>query len=159
MKITIICIGKIKEKFYRDAVLEYLKRLSRYSKTQIKEADDEPLSENASEAAKEAVLLKEGERINKLIPSGAFVIVLDSHGKKMDSEGFSKFMEDLGVRGQGNICFIIGGSVGINEGIKNKADIMISFSDMTFPHQLMRVILLEQIYRGFRIMKGEPYHK
>lgn len=159
MKITIITVGKIKEKFYRDAIDEYAKRLSKYCKLEIKEVQDEKTPDNASEAVNQQILAKEGERIRNLIPKDSHVIVLAIEGKKYDSVGFAKMIENAGIRGVSNITFIIGGSLGIQEEIKHLAQGSISFSDMTFPHQLMRVILLEQIYRGYRIISGEPYHK
>ena len=159
MKITIITVGKIKEKFYRDAIDEYSKRLSKYCKLEIKEVQDEKTPDNASETVNQQILAKEGERIRNLIPKDSYVIVLAIEGKKYDSVGFAKMIENAGIRGVSNITFIIGGSLGIQEEIKCFAQGSISFSDMTFPHQLMRVILLEQVYRAYRIMKGEPYHK
>ena len=159
MKITIITVGKIKEKFYRDAIDEYSKRLSKYCKLEIKEVQDEKTPDNASDTVNQQILAKEGERIRNLIPKDSHVIVLAIEGKKYDSLGFAKMIENAGIRGVSNITFIIGGSLGIQEEIKRIAQGSISFSDMTFPHQLMRVILLEQIYRGYRIIAGEPYHK
>ena len=159
MKITIITVGKIKERFYRDAIDEYSKRLSKYCKLEIKEVQDEKTPDNASDTVNQQILAKEGERIRNLIPKDSHVIVLAIEGKKYDSLGFAKMIENAGIRGVSNITFIIGGSLGIQEEIKRTAQGSISFSDMTFPHQLMRVILLEQIYRGYRIIAGEPYHK
>lgn len=159
MKITIITVGKIKEKFYRDAIDEYAKRLSKYCKLEIKEVQDEKTPDNASETVNQQILVKEGERIRNLIPKDSYVVVLAIEGKKYDSVGFAKMIENAGIRGVSNITFIIGGSLGIDEELKRSAQGSVSFSDMTFPHQLMRVILLEQIYRGYRIISGEPYHK
>lgn len=159
MKITIISVGKIKEKFYRDAVDEYSKRLSKYCKLEIKEVTDEKTPDNASETVNGQILAKEGEQIKNLIPKDSYVICLAIEGKKYDSVGFSKMIEEAGIRGTSHITFIIGGSLGIVDEIKQNAQGRISFSDMTFPHQLMRVILLEQIYRGYKIMTKEPYHK
>ena len=159
MKITIITVGKIKEKFYRDAIDEYAKRLSKYCKLEIKEVADEKTPDNASEIVNRQILTKEGERIKNLIPKDSYVICLAIEGKKYDSVGFSKMIEEAGIRGTSHIVFIIGGSLGILEEIKQSAQERISFSDMTFPHQLMRVILLEQIYRGYKIITKEPYHK
>lgn len=159
MKITVIAVGKIKEKFYRDAIEEYSKRLSKYCKLEIKEVSDEKTPDHASETVNQQILSKEGERIRNLIPKDSHVIVLAIEGKKYDSVGFAKMINDAGIRGVSNITFVIGGSLGIQEEIKREARDRISFSDMTFPHQLMRVILLEQIYRGYRIISGEPYHK
>ena len=159
MKITIIAVGKIKEKFYREAIDEYSKRLSKYCKLEIKEVADEKTPDHASETVNQQILVKEGERIKNMIPKDSYVIVLAIEGKKYDSVSFAKMINDAGIRGVSNITFIIGGSLGILDEIKQTAQGRISFSDMTFPHQLMRVILLEQIYRGYRIITGEPYHK
>ncbi len=159
MKITLIAVGKIKEKFYRDAISEYEKRLSKYCKLEIKEVADEKTPDNASETVNRQILEKEGERIKNLIPKDSYVIPLAIEGKKYDSVGFAQMIQKNTVSGVSHITFIIGGSLGIIEEIKKTSNQMISFSDMTFPHQLMRVILLEQIYRAFRIVNGEPYHK
>ncbi len=159
MNIYVLCVGKIKEKFYREAVCEYSKRLSKFCKLSIIEVDDEENSQNASVATENAVKDKEGDRILKKIPSNSYVFTLEIDGKKTDSVGFSKKINDLCIKGQSNLCFIIGGSLGLSDNVKNIANEKISFSDMTFPHQLMRVILLEQIYRSFKIINNEPYHK
>lgn len=159
MKITIITVGKIKEKFYRDAICEYEKRLSKYCKLSILEVADEKTPYQASETINQQILEKEGERIKNLIPKDSYVIPLAIEGKKYDSGGFAQMIEKNTVSGVSHITFIIGGSLGIEKEIKKASPQMISFSDMTFPHQLMRVILLEQIYRAFRINNGEPYHK
>ena len=159
MKITLICVGKIKEKFYRDAIDEYMKRLSRYCKTGIIEVEDEECPEGASVATEDAVRKKEGERILKKIPASAYVYALAIQGKKTDSVGFSEELNKHFVSGKSEICFIIGGSIGLCDEVLKRADSLLSFSDFTFPHQLMRVILSEQIYRAFRIMNHEPYHK
>lgn len=159
MRITIITVGKIKEKFYRDAIGEYEKRLSKYCKLEIKEAADEKTPDQASENVNQQILEKEGERIKNLIPKDSYVIPLAIEGKKYDSVGFSQMIQKNTVSGVSHITFIIGGSLGIMDEIKKASNQMLSFSDMTFPHQLMRVILLEQIYRAFRIINGEPYHK
>lgn len=159
MKITIIAVGKIKEKFYRDAIDEYVKRLSKYCKLEIKEVADEKTPDHASEMVCRQILSKEGERIKHLIPKDSYVVVLAIEGKKYDSIAFSNMINEAGIRGISNITFIIGGSLGIMDEIKEAAQVRVSFSDMTFPHQLMRVILLEQIYRGYKIITKEPYHK
>lgn len=159
MLITIVCVGKIKEKFYREAVSEYLKRLSRYTRTDVIEVQDESLPEGAPPALYEGVRQKEGERILKAIPKDSYVIALDQRGKKLDSVELSSHMQKLFNGGVSRLTFIIGGSVGMTDLVIKEADYVLSFSDMTFPHQLMRVILSEQIYRAFRIMKNEPYHK
>lgn len=159
MQITIISVGKIKEKFYRDAIDEYTKRLSRYCKLKIVEVDDEKTVEGASEKACNQVMAKEAERITNHIAQDAYIIALAIEGKKYDSVSFARKINNLGIQGKSHIVFIIGGSLGIDENLKKRADELISFSDMTFPHQLMRVILTEQIYRGYRIINNEPYHK
>lgn len=159
MKITILCVGKVKEKFYRDAIDEFFKRLSRYCKLEIIEVADEKTEEQASETEIRIVKEKEGERLLKNIKEDAYVITLCIDGKQLDSEELSEKMEKLGVQGTSHIYFVIGGSLGLSENIIKRADFKLSFSKMTFPHQLMRVILLEQIYRGYRIMNHEPYHK
>ncbi|MCI9345627.1 MAG: 23S rRNA (pseudouridine(1915)-N(3))-methyltransferase RlmH [Lachnospiraceae bacterium] len=159
MKITVITVGKLKEKFFREAVSEYEKRLGRYCKLEIREAADEKTPDKASEIQQEQILQREGERILKLLPEGAYVVTLEIEGRKFTSEAFASKIGRLGVGGVGHIAFVIGGSLGLHHAIKERADLPVSFSDMTFPHQLMRVVLLEQIYRAFRIINGEPYHK
>lgn len=159
MKITLITVGKIKEKFFREAVSEYEKRLSRYCKLRIEETPDEKTPEKISETQREQVLLREGERILRLLPEDAYVVTLEIEGRKLTSERFAREIEQLGVSGTSHIVFVIGGSLGLHHTMKERADMAVSFSDMTFPHQLMRVILLEQIYRAYRIINGEPYHK
>lgn len=147
MKITILCAGKLKESYFAQAVNEYAKRLSRYCTLRIDEVSDGPDS------------ISEAGRMKKRLPSGAFVIACEITGERFGSEEFSQKLEGIMVSGEGHIVFLIGGSDGLHESISALADLKISFSDMTFPHMLMRVILLEQIYRAFRIMNHEPYHK
>ena len=159
MKITILCVGKVKEKFYRDAIEEFSKRLSRYCKLDVIEVSDEKTEEQASENEIRLVKAKEGERILKNIKDDAYVIALCIDGKQLDSEELSQKMESLGISGVSHIYFVIGGSLGLADEVIRRADYKLSFSKMTFPHQLMRVILLEQIYRAYRIMNNEPYHK
>ena len=159
MKISIACVGKIKEKFYRDAVSEYEKRLSRYCKLEFIEVTDEKTPEGAGAALEEQIREKEGRRRLEKIREDAFVCTLEIEGKRLTSEGFADWMEELTIRGKSHIVFVIGGSLGLHESVCRRADISLSFSDMTFPHQLMRVILVEQIYRAFRIIQGAPYHK
>lgn len=158
MKITIICVGKIKEKFYTQAIEEYKKRLTRYCKLDIIELQDEKTPDNASENVNLSIKAKEGDRILSAIKD-EYVIALAIEGKMPDSVQLSKHIEQLGIQGMSNITFVIGGSLGLDKRVLDRADELLSFSKMTFPHQLMRVILLEQIYRSFRIMKNEPYHK
>ncbi|SMC26313.1 23S rRNA (pseudouridine1915-N3)-methyltransferase [Clostridium acidisoli DSM 12555] len=159
MNITVITVGKIKEKFLRDAIDEYSKRLSRYCKLNIIEVQDEKTPDNASEKDEQIIKEKEGLGILKYVKDNMYVVALDLKGKMLSSEELSSFIKDLEVRGDSNLCFIIGGSIGISSPVLNRANYKLCFSKMTFPHQLMRVILLEQVYRGYRIMKGEPYHK
>lgn len=159
MRITIICVGKIKEKYFRDAITEYEKRLSKYCKLDIIEVADEMTPDNASEALEEQIKEKEAQRILKYVKTDAYVYSLEILGQQPDSVAFAEQIEKLGIQGKSHIQFIIGGSLGLHQSVSKKADKAISFSNMTFPHQMMRVILLEQIYRSYRIMMGEPYHK
>lgn len=159
MKITILAVGKIKEAFYRDAVAEFQKRLSRYVKLEIIETADEKTPEDASELENSRILALEGGRLQKYIRKDAYVIVLAMDGKMLDSVELSEKIRQLGVNGASHIVFVIGGSLGLSDAVQKRADLRLSFSKMTFPHQLMRVILLEQIYRSYRIMNHEPYHK
>lgn len=159
MKITVVCVGKIKEKFYVQAVEEYAKRLSRYCKLDIVEVPDEKTPDNASDVVNEQIKRKEGERILGSIKDDSFVIALAIEGEMLDSVQLSHKIEKLGICGCGHITFVIGGSLGMSSEVLKRANYKLSFSKMTFPHQLMRVVLLEQIYRGYRIMKNEPYHK
>lgn len=159
MRITILAVGKIKEKYFTGAVQEYTKRLGRYCRLEIIEVADEKTPDRASQKEEELIRRKEGERLMKYLQEDAYVIALAIQGKQMTSEGFADKLEQLGLQGKSHIIFIIGGSIGLASEILNCADELLSFSMMTFPHQLMRVVLLEQIYRGYRIMYGEPYHK
>lgn len=159
MKISILTVGKIKEKYLRDAIAEYSKRLGRYCKLEIIEVSDEKTPDNASETVEEAIRKKEGERLLKYIREDAFVITLEIAGEQLTSEKFAKKINTLGIRGVSHIQFVIGGSIGLGKEVLARSDYALSFSKMTFPHQLMRVILLEQIYRSYRIINGEPYHK
>ena len=159
MTIRIVCAGKIKERFYRDAVSEYEKRLSRYCRIQIAEVPDEAAPDDPSAALKEQILRTEGERILKQIPPGSFCIVLAIEGTMRSSTQLAGDLSSLMLHGCSDLTFVIGGSLGLSAEVYQRADMQLSFSKMTFPHQLMRVILLEQIYRSFRIMQNEPYHK
>lgn len=159
MKITVIAVGKVKENFYRDAIAEYVKRLDRYCKTEIIQVVDEKTPDKSGTALDEIVKKKEAERIVKHIREDAYVIVLDIQGKAYNSVDFADKIERLATEGINHIQFVIGGSLGLHEEVCKEADLTVSFSKMTFPHQLMRVILLEQIYRAYRIINGEPYHK
>lgn len=159
MKITVITVGKIKEKYLKDAIAEYSKRLSRYCKLEILEVADEKIPDGASEIVEENIREKEGERILKLIKEDAYVITLEISGKMLTSEELADRIETLGIQGKSHLVFVIGGSIGLGREVLRRSDYALSFSKMTFPHQLMRVILLEQIYRSYRIINGEPYHK
>ena len=159
MKITIVCVEKIKEKFYRDALAEYTKRLSRYCSLTIMEVADEKTKEQASETECAIIKDREGERILKSIRDDGYVIALAIDGKTLDSVELSEKIDKLGLSGKSNVYFVIGGSLGLSDAVMKRADYKLSFSRMTFPHQLMRVILLEQIYRSYRIINHEPYHK
>lgn len=159
MKITIIAVGKVREKYFDMAIDEYSKRLSRYIKLEIAEVADEKTPDGASEADEEIIRNKEGERILKRLKDDAYVITLEIDGKMVDSVELSQKINQIGVGGKGHIAFIIGGSLGLSEQVKARADYKLSFSRMTFPHQLMRVVLLEQVYRAYRILNNEPYHK
>lgn len=159
MKITLITVGKIKEKYFTDAISEYSKRLSRYCKMDIIEVPDEKTPDGASETLETQIKDKEGEKILAKIPDGAYVVALAIEGKMLDSEELADKMEKWNVSGISHVVFVIGGSLGLSAKVLSRADFKLSFSKMTFPHQLMRVILLEQIYRSFRIRNNEPYHK
>lgn len=159
MNIDIVCVGRIKERYLTDAIAEYSKRLSRYCKLNIIEVADEKTPEHASEGVDRQIKAKEGERIAKHLKDGAFVIALAINGQMLSSEGLAAKVSQLGVQGVSHIQLVIGGSIGLDEAVLKRADYKLSFSKMTFPHQLMRVILLEQIYRAYKINAGEPYHK
>ena len=159
MKVTICCVGKVKETYYRDAIAEYSKRLRKYCKLEIREVADEKTPDKASEAVVDAIKQKEGQRLLKVISEDAFVIALAIEGQTLDSVALAQKMQQLAVNGSSHIQFVIGGSLGLHESVLKRADLKLSFSAMTFPHQLMRVILLEQIYRSYRIIHKEPYHK
>ena len=159
MKITILAVGKVKEKYFTGAIQEYSKRLGRYCKLEIIEVADEKTPDKASPREEELIREKEGTRLQKYIREDAYVIALAIDGKQTSSEGFARKLDQLGIQGQSHIIFVIGGSIGLAPEILNRADELLSFSQMTFPHQLMRVVLLEQVYRAYRIINGEPYHK
>lgn len=159
MKITILCVGKVKEAYLRDGIAEYSKRLSRYCKLEIIEVADEKTPDRASEVVEDQIKSVEGIRMKRYIPDDAWVIALAIEGKQLDSPTLAREIEQIGVRSIGHIMFVIGGSLGLSTDILKRADYKLSFSKMTFPHQLMRMILLEQIYRSYRIINHEPYHK
>ncbi|MCD7864439.1 MAG: 23S rRNA (pseudouridine(1915)-N(3))-methyltransferase RlmH [Clostridiales bacterium] len=159
MNITIYTVGKIKENFYRQAVDEYAKRLNRYCKLKIIEVADEKTPDHAGPALTAQIKDREGDRLMAKIRDGTYLIALAIDGIKLDSAAFSDRIRLLGLHGKSDIGFVIGGSLGLSDAVLKRADLSLSFSDMTFPHQLMRVILLEQIYRAYRIIANEPYHK
>ena len=159
MRITVITVGKIKEKYLKDAIAEYSKRLGKYCQLEIVEVADEKTPDNASEAVEDAIRTKEAERILKHVKEDAYIVTLEIQGKMLSSEELAAKIERLGVQGTSHIIFIIGGSIGLGKEVLQRSDFALSFSRMTFPHQLMRVILLEQIYRSYRIICGSPYHK
>lgn len=159
MKITIIAVGKVKENYLRDAAAEYAKRLSRYCKLEIIEVEDEKTPDHAAAAEENLIKEKEANRILKYIKDNAYVITLEIAGQMYDSAAFAQKLETLGIQGNSHLQFVIGGSLGLHKKISERANMAVSFSKMTFPHQLMRVILLEQIYRSYRIIHKEPYHK
>lgn len=159
MKIRIITVGKIKEAFYRDAMKEYLKRLQKYATVEIVEVADEKTIEQANHAQIDSIKQKEAQRILQQIKENSYVIALEINAKQMASEELAEYIRELGIRGKSSIAFIIGGSLGLHDSVLERADHTLSFSKLTYPHQLMRVILLEQVYRCFRINSNEPYHK
>ena len=159
MHITVICIGKLKERYWREAVGEYSKRLGSYCSLRIQELKEARLPAGAGPAEEEAVKIAEGEEILSRVNKDMFVVSLEIRGKRMSSETLAEKLRNLALEGRSEIAFVIGGSLGLSEAVSRRADLKLSFSDMTFPHQMMRVILLEQIYRSFRIIRGEPYHK
>lgn len=158
-EVTIACVGRLKEKFYADAVTEYQKRLGRYCRFQIAEVRDEAAPDAPSAGETAQILEKEGARLLEKIPSGAYVIALCIEGRQLSSEALADKLQTLALSGQSRVCFVIGGSFGLSDAVKRRADFQLSFSPMTFPHQLMRVILSEQIYRAYTILSGQKYHK
>ncbi len=158
MKITIVAAGKIKEKYLADGIAEFMKRLRPYAQVQIVEIGEEKMKENPSEAEKEKTLTKEGERLLRQVPEGSHLIVLDVYGKNMSSEELAADIDKLGLEGKSNITFLIGGAFGLSKEVRRAADELLSFSKMTFTHQMVRLLLVEQIYRAFKINRGEKYH-
>ncbi len=159
LKVTVIAVGKIKEKFYTQAVEEYAKRLSAYCRFEILEVKDEKTPDNPTAVEKQQVLDREAERIIAKIPKGAKVVTLCVEGKQMSSEGFADIFAKTALEGTSSIVFVIGGSMGLSDEVKAMSGLRLSFSEMTFPHMLMRVVLAEQIYRAFTIIEGKTYHK
>lgn len=159
MKYRIISVGKIREPFYRDGIKEYIKRLGAYTSIEIADGLEEKLNPRAGDKEIQKILQKEGEKILNLIGNDEILVVLDIQGKKLSSEELSEYIDDWNLSGKNRVNLVIGGSYGVSDEVKRKADSKISFSPMTFPHQMAVMILTEQIYRGFKILKGEPYHK
>lgn len=159
MNLCILCVGKVKEPYFREAIAEYVKRLGRYGKVSIVEVEDEKTPEGASSAQEEKIRQKEGKRLLEKLPDQAYLVTLEIEGHRLSSVQFSSYLEHLNVEGRGTIYFAIGGSLGLSKEVRSRSNYALSFSDMTFPHQLMRVILLEQLYRCCRIQHHEPYHK
>lgn len=159
MKITILSVGRIKEKYLSAGIDEYAKRLSRYCSLELIEVPDEKCPETLSDSERESVKNREGVKLLEKIREGSYVVALEIEGKLLSSEELSREMAFLMSRGTSHITFVIGGSLGLGDNVKKKSHMSLSFSKMTFPHQLMKLILTEQIYRAFRIMKNEPYHK
>ena len=159
MKITLVTVGKIKERYFEDAIKEYSKRLGRYCRLDIIQVQDEKTPDGAGQALERQIKEKEGQRILSNIKDGAYVIALAIEGRMLSSEELASRLQKLGVDGISHIVFVIGGSLGLSDEVMRRADFALSFSKMTFPHQMMRVVLLEQVYRSYRIMAGEPYHK
>ncbi|WP_278960635.1 23S rRNA (pseudouridine(1915)-N(3))-methyltransferase RlmH [Lactobacillus apis] len=159
MNIKIVCVGKLKEKYFKDAIAEYQKRLSRFAKIEIVQVPDEKAPEKLSVAQQEQVKELEGNRILSKIKEREYVYVTAIKGKERTSEEFAKELSDLALYGHSDVTFVIGGSLGTSQAVNKRADDLISFGKLTLPHQLMRVVLIEQIYRGFMINNGSPYHK
>jgi len=159
MKITIEAVGKLKERYLKDGISEYVKRLSRFAEVELIEVDDEHAPESLSAAQESQVKQREAERLLRRVKDGTYIILLDLAGEQLDSQAFSAKLEKVMLSGNSHITFIIGGSLGLDVSLQNAANYRICLSKMTFPHQLARLILLEQVYRAFKIMKNETYHK
>ena len=158
MKITIVCAGKIKEKYLSAGIAEFMKRLKPFAQVEIREVHEEKMPDSPSAAEKEQVLIKEGEKLLKLVPEGSYLFVLDVFGKEKSSEELAASLDKLALTGRSNITFLIGGAFGLSPGVRRSADELLSFSRMTFTHQMVRLLLVEQIYRAFKINRGEKYH-
>ena len=158
MKITIVCAGKLKEKYLTAGISEFLKRLKPMAQVEILEVHEEKMPDNPSAAEKEQVLQKEGEKLLKLVPSGSYLFVLDVYGEELSSEELAERIDKLGVSGRSSLTFLIGGAFGLSREVRGAADMKLSFSRMTFTHQMVRLLLVEQIYRAFKINRGEKYH-
>ena len=159
MNIEIVCVGKLKEKYLKQGIEEYLKRLQAYANVSVVEVADEPTAESMSEVEIQKVLDKEAERIEARLDAGRQVIVLAIEGDLVSSEQLADKLQNMATYGQSKVTFIIGGSLGIAQRLKQRANVKVSFGRITLPHQLMRLVLVEQVYRAFRIMNGHAYHK
>lgn len=158
MKITIAAAGKLKEKYLSQGIAEFMKRLRPYAQVEIKEIREEKMPDEPSAADKERILQLEGERLLKLVPEGSYLIVLDVYGKQLSSEDLAAQIADLALHGKSNLTFLIGGAFGLSREVRQAADLRLSFSAMTFTHQMVRLLLVEQIYRAFKINRHEKYH-
>ena len=158
MRITIVCAGKIKEKYLSAGIAEFLKRLRPFAQVEIREIHEEKMPDEPSAAEKEQVLQKEGEKLLKLVPAGSYLFVLDVYGREMASEQLAARIDQLGVQGRSSLTFLIGGAFGLSKEVRAAADERLSFSQLTFTHQMVRLLLVEQIYRTFKINRGEKYH-
>lgn len=158
MKITVVCAGKIKEKYLSAGIAEFMKRLKPFAQVEIREIHEEKMPDSPSDAEKEQVLTREGEKLLKLVPEGSYLFVLDVFGKEKSSEELAASIDKLGLSGRSNITFLIGGAFGLSSEVRKAADELLSFSRMTFTHQMVRLLLVEQIYRAFKINRGEKYH-
>ncbi|MFS9151069.1 23S rRNA (pseudouridine(1915)-N(3))-methyltransferase RlmH [Streptococcus infantis] len=159
MKIKIVTVGKLKEKYLKDGIAEYSKRISRFAAVEMIELADEKTPDRASDSENEKILDLEGNRILSKIGDREFVVVLAIEGKTLSSEEFSKQLEQASINGSSTLTFVIGGSLGLSKEVKKRANLSVSFGRLTLPHQLMRLVLIEQIYRAFTIQQGSPYHK
>ena len=158
MRITVVSAGRIKEKYLSAGIAEFLKRLRPFAQVEIREVHEEKMPDDPSEAEKEQVLRREGEKLLKLVPSGSYLFVLDVHGREMSSEELASRIDGLGLSGRSNLAFLIGGAFGLSREVRAAADERLSFSQLTFTHQMVRLLLVEQIYRAFKINRGEKYH-
>ena len=158
MKITIVAAGKIKEKYLSAGINEFLKRLTPFATVKIVEINEEKMKDNPSEAEKKQVLQQEGRRLLRQVPEGSYLFVLDVYGKQASSEELADKIRQLGLSGRSSIAFLIGGAFGLSEEVRQAADFWLSFSPMTFTHQMVRLLLVEQVYRAFKINRGEKYH-
>lgn len=159
MKLTVIAVGKLKEKYLKEGIGEYSKRLSRFCELEIVEVEDEQAPENLSAAQELQVKKKEAEKILKKVKEGSALVILDVKGERTSSEGLAAKLQSFFISGKSHITFVIGGSLGLDQELLKKADYRFSMSELTFPHQLARLILLEQLFRAFKIMNNETYHK